>query len=73
MEEWRYYVKLEIDKPLLTQEICALASVLDCPFRCRLQYPLDSYWAEVLALGIDSRLNINLTYVAAEVYLKIIL
>lgn len=43
MEEWRYYVKLEIDKPLLTQEICALASVPDCPFRCRLQYPLDSY------------------------------
>lgn len=27
MKEWRYYVKLEIDKPLLTQEICALASV----------------------------------------------
>lgn len=43
MEEWRYYVKLEIDKPLLTQEICALASVPDCPFLCRLQYPLDSY------------------------------
>lgn len=61
MEEWRYYVKLEIDKPLLTQEICALASVPDCPFLCRLQYPLGSFSAEVLARGTDSRLNINFT------------